>query len=156
MSRGVSVTSRTLALVGIALVLALAWSAVRVGAVALLDFARNRGIELTAADRDRIDDAVRNAAYRIIEGKAATYYGVASALAYMTDVVLHGQRSIMTVCTPQATIAGVPDVTVSMPHVVGGAGVIGEHHPLALDVYEQDALGASAAAIRGLIDDLDA
>jgi L-lactate dehydrogenase len=132
----------------------LAWSAVRVGAITLPEFARHRGAELTPADRDRIDGAVRNAAYRIIEGKGATYYGVASALAYMTDVILHDQRSLMTVCTPQRDIAGVPEVTVSMPHLVGGDGVIGEHLPLVLDDGEQEALRASATAIRTLTDDL--
>ena len=132
----------------------LAWSAVRVGAAALPDFARDRGISLGESDREKIDDAVRNAAYRIIEGKSATYYGVASALAYMTNVVLHDQRSLMTVCTPQPRIADVEDVTVSMPHVVGGDGVIGEHHPLQLDEREQEALQASATLIRKLADDL--
>jgi L-lactate dehydrogenase len=134
----------------------LAWSAVRVGAVDLAEFARSRGVALTEEDRARIDDAVRNAAYRIIEGKHATYYGVASALAYMAQVILFDQRSLMTVCTPQTAIEGVANVTVSMPHVVGGAGVIGAHHPLQLSGAEHEALHASAAMIRKLIDDLEA
>jgi L-lactate dehydrogenase len=133
----------------------LAWSAVRVGAVALEDFAGFRGAPLNRDTVARIDDGVRNAAYRIIEGKAATYYGVASALAHMADVILHDQRSLMTVCTPQAWIADVSNVTVSMPHVVGGEGVIGDHHPLQLDDSEQEALHASASLIRGQLDQLE-
>ena len=105
-------------------------------------------------ERARIDDGVRHAAYRIIEGKGATYYGVASALASMTTVVLHDRRALMTVCTPQTSIAGVHDVTVSMPHVVGGEGVIGAHHPLSLDDSEQEALHRSAALIREQIEGL--
>lgn len=134
----------------------LAWSAVRVGAVGLAEFAASRGVTLTDADRNGIDDAVRNAAYRIIAGKAATYYGVASALAYMTRVILHDQRSLMTVCTPQVEIAGVANVTVSMPHVVGGQGVIGAHHPLELNETEHEALQRSAAMIRQLTDEVAA
>jgi L-lactate dehydrogenase len=72
----------------------------------------------------------------------------------MTDVILHDQRSLMSVCTPQTSIAGVKDVTVSMPNVVGGEGVIGEHHPLIMDMEEQSALHDSAALIRSLLDDL--
>ena len=132
----------------------LVWSSAHIGALNLLEFARERGLALDESARNKIDDAVRNAAYRIIEGKGATYYGVASALAYMTNVVLHDQRSLMAVCTPQVEIAGVKDVTVSMPHVIGGEGVIGQHHPLKLDEGEQEALQASASLIRGLLDNL--
>lgn len=133
----------------------LAWSNVRIGGVPLLEFASERDITLTDETRAEIDNGVRNAAYRIIEGKGATYYGVASALAYMTDVILHDQRSIMTICTPQANIAGVENVTVSMPHMLGGDGVIGSHHPLKLNDDEQSQLHNSATLIRQLITDLE-
>ncbi|MGJ3237841.1 MAG: L-lactate dehydrogenase [Anaerolineae bacterium] len=133
----------------------LAWSNVRIGGVPLIEFAHERDISLDDKVIDTIDDGVRNAAYRIIEGKGATYYGVASALAYMTDVILHDQRSIMTICTPQMTIAGVDNVTVSMPHMLGGNGVIGAHHPLKLNDDEQELLHNSATLIRQLITDLE-
>lgn len=133
----------------------LVWSSARVGGITLLEFAAKRGVLPDMSERQKIDSAVRNAAYHIISGKGATYYGVASALAYMVDVILHDQRAIMTICTPQANIAGVEDVTVSMPHVLGGDGVIGEHHPLRLDEEEQIKLYKSASLIRQLITDLD-
>lgn len=134
----------------------LAWSSARVGGIALDEFTRARGIDLGTEVRSQIDGRVRNAAYRIIEGKGATYYGVASALAYMTNVILLDQRSLMTICTPQPDVAGVNDVTVSMPHVLGGEGVIGAHHPLVLSEDEQQSLEQSARMIRGVIDELDA
>lgn len=133
----------------------LAWSNVRIGGVPLDEFTQERGISLNDETRAKIDSGVRNAAYHIIEGKGATYYGVASALAYMTDVILHDQRSIMTICTPQASIAGVDNVTVSMPHMLGGDGVIGAHHPLKLNDDEQEKLHKSATLIRQLITDLE-
>lgn len=133
----------------------LAWSNVRIGGVPLDEFTEERGIPLTDEGKADIDSGVRNAAYHIIEGKGATYYGVASALAYMTDVILHDQRSIMTICTPQTSIAGVDNVTVSMPHMLGGDGVIGAHHPLKLNDDEQEKLHKSATLIRQLITDLE-
>lgn len=133
----------------------LVWSTARVGGVPLLEFCDQRGIPMSQEIRNRIDDQVRNAAYRIIEGKGATYYGVASALAYMVDVIVHDQRSIMTVCNPEEIIAGVEDVTVSMPHVMGGSGIIGTHHPLRLSEAEQEKLHHSASLIRQLIVELD-
>ncbi len=134
----------------------LLWSQVRVGGVPLRDFCEDRHIPLNDEVIERIEQGVRNAAYHIIDGKGATYYGVASALSYMVDTILHDQRSILTVCTPEPSIAGVDDVTVSMPHVLGGRGVIGEHHPLHLTDDEQTRLQKSAQLIRDVISDLDA
>lgn len=125
----------------------LAWSGVRIGGIPLDEFIAERGLTFGPEDRSRIDDGVRNAAYRIIEGKGATYYGVASALARLTQSILFDRRSLFTVCTPQAELAGIADVTVAMPNVVGGAGVLGDHHPLVLSEDEQRQLRASASKI---------
>jgi L-lactate dehydrogenase len=97
---------------------------------------------------------VRKAAYTIIAGKGATYYGIGSALARIVDTVLHDQRSILTVCSPAADVHGVKDVTVSVPRLVGGAGIL-ETFPLPLSEAEAAALQASAALIRQALDDLD-
>ena len=134
----------------------LAWSSVRVGGVALGEFTRARGIHFGEEERASIDEGVRRAAYRIIEGKGATYYGVASALAILIKAILHDRRALFTVCTPEESIAGVDDVTVSMPHVIGGAGVLGRHHPLTLTDEEQGALQRSATLIRDVVRELDA
>jgi len=134
----------------------LAWSSVRVGGIPLDEFTAERKIDLGPEVRDRIDVGVRKAAYSIIEGKGATYYGVASAIAHLTEVVLLDRRALLTVCTPQTVLAGVEDVTVSMPHVVGGEGIVGSHHPIQLTEDEQSALARSAGAIRELIDGLEA
>lgn len=131
----------------------LVWSLANIGNMPLNDFLTLRGQVLTREHRAAIDDGVRRAAYRIIEGKGATYYGVGSALARITRNVLGDRRSIMTVCTPTAEIAGVRDVTVSLPRLVGGGGVLETYH-LPLDVIETEALTASAQLIRGLVDQL--
>ena len=59
----------------------------------------------------------------------------------------------MTVCTPTDNIAGVRDVTVSLPRLVGGDGVLETYH-LPLDADETAALAHSAGLIRGLIEKL--
>src|SRR5437660_7904 len=73
--------------------------------------ARLRGIALAADLRKDVEQTIRQAAYTIIGGKGATYYGIGSALARIVDVILHDQRSILTVCCPTANVAGVKDVT---------------------------------------------
>jgi L-lactate dehydrogenase len=131
----------------------LTWSLVTVGGMPLEDFLRVREIQLTAAIRQDIDSKVRRAAYTIIAGKNATYYGIGSALARIVEVILDDQRSILTVCTPAAQVHGIDDVTVSLPRLVGGAGVQ-QTFPLPLDENEQSLLKSSAAVIRQTIDDL--
>jgi L-lactate dehydrogenase len=131
----------------------LTWSLATVGGIPLADMAERHGVPFDDAVRAEIDERVRRAAYAIIAGKGATYYGVGSALARIVDAVLCDQRSVLTVCTPMADVAGVPDVTVALPQVVGGAGVI-ETLPLALPPEEEQALAHSAAVVRAAIDGL--
>lgn len=131
----------------------LTWSLVTVGGMPLEDFARLRKIELTESVRRQVDDKVRRAAYTIISGKNATYYGIGSALARIVEVILHDQRSILTVCTITADVQGIRDVTVSLPRLVGGNGVQ-QTFPLPLNESEQLRLKDSAAIIRQAVDDL--
>ncbi len=133
----------------------LTWSVATVGGIPLAEMARRRGVPFGAALRKEIDAGVRRAAYQIISGKGATYSGVGSALARIVEAVLGDRRSVLTVCTPEANVAGVPDVTVSLPRVLGGTGVI-ETLPLALPPDEQQALAASARVVRAAIDELAA
>jgi L-lactate dehydrogenase len=131
----------------------LTWSAVTVGGIPLEAFCEQRDVALTDEIRADVDTRVRRAAYHIISGKGATYYGIGSALARIAGVVLGDQRALLTVCTPQPEIAGVPDVTVSLPHLVGGRGIL-DTFPPQLDQGEAEALrrsaGVIAEAIQGL------
>jgi L-lactate dehydrogenase len=69
-------------------------------------------------------------------------------------VILADQRSILTVCTPHAEIAGVSNVTLSLPQLVGGSGILDTFVP-ALSPDEQSALSASASVIREAIAGLE-
>jgi L-lactate dehydrogenase len=131
----------------------LTWSLVTIGGMPLKDFARMRGITDPETVRDSIDQKVRRAAYTIISGKGATYYGIGSALARIVDAVLHDQRSILTVCAPTPDVVGVKDVTVALPRLVGGSGVMATF-PLPLSETEQMQLRASAAVIRQALDEV--
>jgi L-lactate dehydrogenase len=131
----------------------LTWSLVSIGGTRLDAFARMRGVEITEAVRNDIDQKVRKAAYTIIAGKGATYYGIGASLARIVDAVLHDQRSILTVCAPTPEVAGVRNVTVALPRLVGGAGVI-ETFPLSLTELETTQLRSSAGVIRQALDQL--
>jgi L-lactate dehydrogenase len=132
----------------------LAWSSVTVGGVHLYEYYESRGLRIDEALQADIDKRVRYAGRSIIAGKGATYYGIGSALARIVDVVLSDQRSIMTVCSPQADVAGVKDVTVSLPQLVGGKGLIATL-PIGLSPDERAALRKSAQIVREAIDSLE-
>jgi L-lactate dehydrogenase len=131
----------------------LTWSLVTVAGMPLEAFAKLRRVDLSEHVRRDIDGQVRGAAYAIIGGKGATYYGIGSALARITDAVLHDQRSVLTVCAPSADVLGVRNATVSLPRLVGGAGVL-ETFPLPLNDLEQSQLRHSAEMIRKSIEEL--
>jgi L-lactate dehydrogenase len=132
----------------------LTWSLVTVGGVHLYEYYEMRGMQINEELQADIDTSVRFAGRSIIAGKGATYYGIGSALARIVDVILHDQRAILTVCTPQPEVAGVKDVTVSLPLLVGGEGVIATL-PIALSPQEDAALHNSAKLVREAIDSLE-
>jgi L-lactate dehydrogenase len=132
----------------------LSWSLVTVGGIPLEEFCTDRENSICPDDYAQIDESVRRAAYRIIEGKSATYYGIGSAIARIVEVILQDERSILTVCTPMGDVAGIKDVTVSLPNLVGGNGILKTFFPN-LNESETEALRASAQVVRSLIDKLD-
>jgi L-lactate dehydrogenase len=133
------------------------WSQVSVAGMPLSEFTLPEGCaRFEASERMGIEDLVRGAANRIIEGKRASYYGIGSALARIVETILYDQRSILTVCAPVAPdpcggkapwLGDFEGVTLSLPRLVGGAGVLQTMAP-SLDGAERDALKASARVVR--------
>lgn len=132
----------------------LTWSLVTVGGMPLEEFCRRRQVRFDDEQRRRIDLNVRRAAYSIIEGKGATYYGIGSALARILEVILNNQRAILTVCTPMQVPWGDAEVTFSLPRLVGGEGVIATFPP-ALNQDEEEALQASAGVVQGALEGIE-
>ncbi len=132
----------------------LAWSQASIAGLNLEDFARVHGKPLTESDRKEIDEQVRRAAYFIIAGKGATYFGIGSAVARILDTLLNNRRSILTICTRIHGVADCEDVTLALPHLVGGDGALATI-PLPLNDLEQAALRRSAAILREAIESLN-
>jgi L-lactate dehydrogenase len=131
----------------------LAWSQATIAGLGLDEFAKVHGKPLTDAQRQEIDGNVRRAAYHIIAGKGATYYGIGSAVARIVDALLHDQRAILTICTRIAGVPGCDDLTLALPHLVGGQGALATI-PLALNSFEAEALRRSAGILREAIESL--
>ncbi len=125
----------------------LVWSEARVGGVNLFAFAEQIGRPLTDAVRQQIDEGVRFAAYRIIEGKGATYFGIAAALSRIVRAIAHDERAVLTVSIVNEEVEGVPQVALSLPRVVGRKGII-TTLPVMLNDEERRALKRSAETLK--------
>jgi L-lactate dehydrogenase len=131
----------------------LAWSQATIAGLGLDDIAKIHGKPLSTEARQNVDHRVRHAAYEIIAGKGATYYGIGSAVARIVDVVLHDQRAILTICS-RVKVPDCDNVTLALPHLVGGNGALATI-PLRLDDNERDGLRKSASILRGAIESLN-
>ncbi|MBT9370736.1 L-lactate dehydrogenase [Rhizobium sp. CSW-27] len=125
----------------------LTWSNALAGSVSVASFAEQVGRPLTAAVRAEIDDNVRNAAYRIIEGKGSTYYGIGAGLARLVKAIALDQRAVFSVSMLTPEVEGIADVALSIPRVVGASGVIVDLFP-ELDAAEHAGLARSAALLK--------
>ncbi len=125
----------------------LVWSEARVGGTSLFTFAEQIGRLLTEVVRQQIDEGVRRAAYRIIEGKGATYFGISVGLARIVRAIAHDERAVLTVSILNEEVEGVPKVALSLHRVVGRDGIVATL-PLMLDDAERAALRHSAEILK--------
>lgn len=99
------------------------WSSAVAGSVPLIPFAQQLGRPLTESVRARIDEAVRRAAYYIIEGKGATWYGIGSGLCRIVQAIGADEGAILSVSMVEPAVEGCGPVALSLPRVVGAKGI---------------------------------
>lgn len=125
----------------------LVWSASDAGTVSLDKIAQDMGKPFTAEVKAQIDDGVRNAAYKIIDGKGATFYGIAGALCRICSAITNNEYAILTVSSHHDDVEGVKGVCLSLPTVLGKRGVHKVIYP-SLDAAESKALHDSAEVMK--------
>ena len=124
----------------------LCWSVADAGGIAIDQLARQIGRPLDDDARARIDQGVRRAAYRIIEGKGATWHGIAGGLTRIIQSIGGNEDSVLTVSMLTEEVEGVGQVALSLPRIVGRSGIVRTLLPI-LDASERAALRRSAATI---------
>ena len=72
---------------------------------------------------DRISEEVRSAAYRIIEAKHATYYGIGMAMTRITKAILGDENSVLTVSALLCGEYGQNGVFAGAPCIINQDGV---------------------------------
>jgi L-lactate dehydrogenase len=131
----------------------LVWSSIKVGGVPLADFAQQIGQDLTAEIIAGIDDGVRSAAYRIIESKGATYYGIGAGLAHIVQAIRGNERRILTVSGLVSDVTEFEGTCLSLPRLVGAGGILGEFRP-DLSEAEDENLRSSAQILLEAVNEL--
>lgn len=130
------------------------WSSANVSGVDLADFCRISGKDYSFAAMQRIYENVRDAAYAIIEGKGATYYGIGMAVRRIAETIVRDEHSVMPVSSLIRGHYGVDGLCLSAPCVVGRNGVESVMDiPLSHDELMQ--LRTSADKLKELIQQLE-
>jgi L-lactate dehydrogenase len=122
------------------------WSSARVGGVAVSTLLRERGEQLDEL-RQTLERDVRYANISIIEGHAASQYGIGIVSARMAEMVLNDECAVIPIGSFQKNFG----VTLSLPSVVGRAGVLEVLVP-EMSADERSALEKSAATIKSALD----
>lgn len=126
------------------------WSSAEIGNVPLTSWGGTRnGAEFDDELRGRIAHEVMRSAYRIIEGKGATNYAVGLAVSRIIGAVLNDEQRVLTISTLLDGWAGIADVCMSVPTIVGRSGA-GRRLLPRLAEAEHAALQASADSLRAV------
>jgi len=121
------------------------WSSARVAGVPVAELYRRRGENPDDAHA-RLEQAVRYANIAIIEGHDASQYGIGIVSARIAEMVLRDERAAVPIGSYQRAFG----VTLSLPSVVGRAGVV-EVLPPELSAEERAGLEKSAQSLRAAL-----
>ncbi len=123
------------------------FSSANISGINLDDFCRIAGIENYGELLYGMFEEVRDSAYRIIEGKGATYYAIAQAVLRITRSIMRDENSVLPVSTVVEGHYGVRDICLGVPAIVGAEGVK-EVLDLPLDEKEAVLVAKSAKTVR--------
>lgn len=103
-------------------------------------------------DTERIYDQVKASAYKIIESKKATYFGVAMAVCRICECIMRNEHSILTVSGVVEGQYGASDMALSLPAIVGSQGVE-QIIQIELDEKEEQQLQKSIRVLEDVLDE---
>ncbi|WP_026504197.1 L-lactate dehydrogenase [Butyrivibrio sp. NC3005] len=129
-----------------------AWSSANVSGIPIHDFCEMRGHFEHEKSMKKIAENVKNSAYKIIEKKGATYYGIAMSVRRICEAIIRDEKSILPISSIQHGENGVDDIALSMPAIVGRNGVEGLV-PIRLSDNEKEQLKASADTLKKVLED---
>lgn len=127
------------------------WSRVTIGGLPIDEYCGNMGIEWNDAIKADIAQRTVKMGSEIIKAKGRTHYGIATCVCYLADAIVNQRPTIASVSSSFTGKHGINGVALSIPSVVGPAGVdrrIHDNWPL----DEMKAFLASAEKVRGILE----
>ncbi|MCT1576950.1 L-lactate dehydrogenase [Oceanobacillus kimchii] len=124
------------------------WSTATIGTVPLLTYLK-RSESYKKEDLDDIFINVRDAAYRIIQKKGATFYGIAMSLVRVTEAILKDEHSILTTSTFLQGEYDVNNVCIGVPTIINRNGVC-EIIEVPMNEEEQKKFNHSVQTLQGI------
>jgi L-lactate dehydrogenase len=118
------------------------WSSARIAGVPVVSLLKKRS-ENVADVRVQLENDVRYANITIIEGHAASQYGIGIVSARIAEMILRDERAAIPIGSYHSALG----VTLSLPSVVGRTGIMAVMQP-ELSAEEQRQLEASAENLR--------
>ena len=126
------------------------WTSATIGSIPLSQWSVDGHGRLTATDKDAIVKNVKEAAYQVIQGKGATNYAVGLAVCNILEAILFDERRVLPVSGLLRGFRGMEDVCLSLPRIVGRAGIEAPL-PIPMTVDEESGLRMSADRIRAVV-----
>ncbi|MCH3972275.1 MAG: L-lactate dehydrogenase [Oscillospiraceae bacterium] len=129
------------------------WSSANISGVPLNDLCELRGFRQHAFHQEQLYKEVKESAYRIIEKKGATYYGISLAVRRICECIVRDEHSILPVSSLIQGHYGLQGVCMGVPTILGSGGA--EHVlDIALDENEQRAFALSAQTLQHILEQI--
>ena len=131
------------------------WSRATIGTVPILEWEMPGYPRISRDELDAIAVDVRDAAYKVIQGKGATNYAIGLSSARIVEAILRDEHAVMPVSTVLHDFHGLDGVALSVPSIVSASGAIPirnttfSEEELGLLKHSADALAGVAASLRG-------
>jgi L-lactate dehydrogenase len=129
------------------------WSSANVSGIDLDSYCKERKMEFDRSALDRLSAEVMTSAYRIIEAKGATYYGIADSIRRIVSAIVNDEHTILPVSTKLSGEYGVYGVCMGIPCIVG-RNAIEQILEIPLDERERARLNDSANSLKDVIEKL--
>ena len=124
------------------------WSSAQIGGIPIQEHISRRRLN-QAQFRSEVEEAVKFANIKIIEGTRASQHGIGVVIARLVEAMLRNERLV----APIGVFSEKYSVTLSLPTVIGRGGVLKVLDPV-LSVQESKALVNSAKVIATALADL--
>lgn len=130
------------------------WSRAMIGGILFKDYCHlcNKNDLCHEHDKElgKIFAEVKDSAYKIIEKKQETSYGIGLALVRITQAIMHDENAVLPVSSLVDAYLGIKDVYLSLPSVVNKEG-IREVLKIDLNAKEQEQFKNSAKILKDII-----